>query len=181
MMSGYDRSSYSQAAWPCAAALGSLGGATTRMDNPTPQSPTESSPEDRARLQHAFKPVARRWRRHTRFCAYGFVFFICTFITGKLAGSNSPWLVGVGVVSVFLAVGAGCTTPGLTCPGCRSRLDGMPSRHCPECGHTPLDPYGSDGTLCCPACRKRLRIGFGRSFKIRVCGQCGLHLDERGL
>lgn len=72
--------------------------------------------------------------------------------------------------------------PGLTCPGCSTKLVGSFRTFCPVCGGFGLESMGGQSVKC-RTCSKTLRYWkkygspwVNRNFKVKNCTGCGVHL-----
>ncbi len=158
--------------------------------------PGNYSAEEVLAFQHAFHPIAERYRRHRMIASLALACCFCLLIGTSLANGFSlllldrplfshrdhSYLSAGGVICLVIAGMALFSKPPLRCPACQAFMDAGISRCCPDCGAHPLDTDLLNRPHC-PHCGWTRRLGKGgsRRYRIRACTGCGLLLDPRGL
>lgn len=140
---------------------------------------TDYAPEDVAVFRERFRLMAEHYHRRSRRAMFGIgAFFLCLILGMTLPKHLFLYFWAGGICSWLFVVFAAPSTP--DCPACHSQLDASLGAFCPECGSRSLQPGGWFRSPRCDCCRKSLRRGKGRHFKIRACTHCGVMLDEKG-
>jgi hypothetical protein len=146
---------------------------------PLPKFAPRCAADEQADFRDAFRPVAERYRRHSRRCrAIGIIAFIFWIAAIAFFPKVCPVLFAA---LLALAVYGWYTQPLVECPACRQQVASKPlARYCPECGGE-LEHRGWWRGPRCQSCGKTLYWGKSRNFKFRGCTHCGVLLDEQGL
>jgi hypothetical protein len=135
------------------------------------------SPEERARRQLEFMPVARRANVVSSILLGSLAVMAAaagyTALTGSRTSVGFWGFVVAGVV--FLLSFA--LMPITLCPACNFELGGRKlSTYCPECGGL------LRGKWDCDSCAKQFRPhGKGRGHTVRYCTRCGVLLHDKGI
>ena len=133
-----------------------------------------------------FKPVATRLRNANRRFVYAFAsFFLCIPIAFILPKDLIPFALIPAFIAFAIAFGIILSSVFMRpcCPRCKQSIYKL-GTFCPECGGKKLVTSSLHSSHYCLSCNKEIVLGGKnrrQSFKLRVCSQCGVLLDNAGL
>ena len=104
--------------------------------------------------------------------------FLCIGNEDAISSWAIPLLFALGVV--LLIISKDLIIP--RCPSCQNCIQLPPTgKYCPTCGNSHLQET-KWGVIYCVVCQKYLTNNrSGRTYKIKYCTHCGVHLSDRGV
>ncbi|HEV2801726.1 MAG TPA: hypothetical protein VGW12_14725 [Pyrinomonadaceae bacterium] len=149
------------------------------------------SPQELARFQEEFKPLAETYNAKLWTVIKVVVILLLCLIPFCISIAYNfaygYWFFGAGIAICFACIIYFLVTAKIRCTACQADLDAGLGAYCPECGgELRYDTKNKEEAECAtcgarPRFMRQARGGRVRAFKIRACSYCGVRLHESGV